>query len=160
VCSSDLNPTLAESTSKVVESAAGTLGLKLNVLHAGTEADFEPTFSTLGQLGVRGLVIAIDSFFTARRLQLARLAKRRGVAAVYQYRDFAEAGGMMAYGGNFEGYRVAGLYTGRILKGQLPAELPFQQITKTELVVNLKTAKTLGLTVPPSLLARADEVIE
>jgi putative tryptophan/tyrosine transport system substrate-binding protein len=106
-------------------------------------------------------VIAADSFFTARREQLGQLALRHRVPAIYQSRDFAEAGGAMSYGGSIaDGFRLVGIYTGRILKGEKPADLPVQQTTKAELIVNLKTAKALGLGVPPSLLARADEVIE
>ena len=113
------------------------------------------------QLKATALEIAIDSFFTARREQLAELALRHRVPAIYQYRDFAAAGGVMSYGGSLtEGYRLVGLYTGRILKGEKPADLPIQQTTKVELIVNLKTAKALGLEVPTPLLARADEVIE
>jgi putative ABC transport system substrate-binding protein len=106
-------------------------------------------------------VIAIDSFFTSRREQLGTLALRHRIPAIYQYRDFAEAGGVMSYGGDLtEPYRLIGLYTGRILKGEKPAELPVQQVTKVELIINLKAANALGLAVPQSLLARADEVIE
>ena len=106
-------------------------------------------------------MIAVDSFFTARREQLGQLALRHRVPAIYQSRDFAEAGGVMSYGGSLaDGFRLVGVYTGRILKGDKPADLPVQQITKVKLIVNLKTAKALGLEVPPTLLARADEVIE
>jgi ABC-type uncharacterized transport system substrate-binding protein len=112
------------------------------------------------QLGASALVIAIDSFFTGRREQLGALALRSGVPAIYQYRDFAAAGGIMSYGGNLEPYHICGLHTARILKGEKPSEMPIQQITKVELVINLQTAKVLGLSVPATLLARADEVIE
>jgi putative tryptophan/tyrosine transport system substrate-binding protein len=112
------------------------------------------------QLKATALVIAIDSFFTGRREQLGALALRHGIPAIYQYRDFAAAGGVMSYGGNQEPYRLVGVYTGRILKGEKPADLPVQQVTKVELIINLKTAKALGLTVPLALLGRADEVIE
>ena len=154
------NPALAESTGKEVEAAAHTLGLDVHILRAGTEEGLETIFATLLQLRVSGLVIAIDSFFTARREKLAELALRHRIPAIYQYRDFAQAGGIMSYGGNFDGYRIAGLYAGRILKGEKPANLPIQEITKTELVINLKVAKSLGLQVPQLLLGRADEVIE
>ena len=158
-----VNPTnlaLVESTTRAVQAAARTRELQLHVLQAGTERDFDTVFSTLAQLRVSALVIAIDSFFTGRREKLAALALRHRIPAVYQYRDFAEAGGVMSYGGTTEPYRLAGLYTGRILKGEKPADLPVQQVTKVELIINLKTAKALGLDVPTGLLVRADEVIE
>ena len=159
-----VNPTntaLTETTTSDVQAAARTLGLQLHILHAGTERDFEKAFATLVQLRASALVIAIDSFFTVRREKLAALALRHGVPAVYQYRDFAAAGGVMSYGGSLvEGYHLVGLYTGRILKGEKPADLPVQQVTKVELVINLIAANALNLTIPPTLLARADEVIE
>jgi putative ABC transport system substrate-binding protein len=115
----------------------------------------------MAQLRASALVIAVDSFFTGRRQQLAALALRHRVPAIYQYRDFAEAGGVLSYGGNLtEGFRLVGLYAGRILKGEKPADLPVQQTTKAELIINLKTAKVLGLNIPLALIARADEVIE
>ena len=155
------NPALAESTVREVQAAARTLALKLHILRASAENDFDTVFATMLQLKATALEIAIDSFFTARREQLAELALRHRVPAIYQYRDFAAAGGVMSYGGSLtEGYRLVGLYTGRILKGEKPADLPIQQTTKVELIVNLKTAKTLGITVPPPLLGRADEIIE
>ena len=159
-----VNPTntaLTETTTSDVQAAARTLGLQLHILHAGTERDFETAFATLVQLRASALVIAINSFFTVRREKLAALALRHGVPAVYQYRDFAAAGGVMSYGGSLmEGYHLVGLYTGRILRGEKPADLPVQQVTKVELVINLIAANALNLTIPPSLLARADEVIE
>ena len=155
------NPAIAESTVREVQDAARRLGLRVHTLHASTERDFDSVFAALVQLRPSGLVIAIDSFFTGRRGQLAALALRHGIPAIYQYRDFAEAGGVMSYGGSLtEPYRLVGLYTGRILKGEKPADLPVQQVTKVELIINLKTAKALGLTIPPSLLQRADQVIE
>ena len=155
------NPKLAESTSHAVRAAAHVLGLQLHIVRASTERDFEPAFATLVQSRARALVIGIDSFFTGRREQLAALALRHRVPAIYQYRDFAAAGGVMSYGGSLtEAFRLVGLYTGRILKGEKPAELPVQQATKVELVVNMKTAKALGLEFPPNLLALADEAIE
>ncbi len=155
------NPVLAGSTVTAAQAAARTLGLQLHIVHASTERDFDPVFATLVQLRASALVIAIDSFFTARREQLAALAVRHRIPAIYQYRDFAAAGGVMSYGGSIvEGYRLAGIYTGRILKGEKPADLPIQQATKVELVVNVKTAKALGLAFPPTLLVLADEVIE
>jgi putative tryptophan/tyrosine transport system substrate-binding protein len=159
-----VNPTntaLTETTTSDVQAAARTLGLQLHILHAGTERDFDTVFATLVQLRASALVIAIDSFFTVRREKLAALALRHRVPAVYQYRDFAAAGGVMSYGGSLvEGYDLVGLYTGRILRGEKPADLPVQQVTKVELVINLIAANELNLTIPPSLLARADEVIE
>jgi putative ABC transport system substrate-binding protein len=154
------NPALAESTAKATQDAARILGLNLHILRAGAESEFDALFSSLNRLRASGLVIAIDSFFTGRRERLAELALRYGIPAIYQYRDFAAAGGAMSYGGTLNGYNVAGLYTGRILKGEKPADLPVQQLTRTELVINLKTAKALGLEFPRLLLARADEVIE
>jgi putative tryptophan/tyrosine transport system substrate-binding protein len=159
-----VNPTntaLTESTTRDVQAAAHTLGLQLHVLHAGSEGDFDAVFSSLIELRASALVIAVDSYFTVRREQLAGLALRHGMPAVYQYRDFAAAGGVMSYGGSLaEGYHLAGLYTGRIIKGEKPANLPVHQVTRVELVINLKTAKALGLVPSPSLLGRADEVIE
>jgi putative ABC transport system substrate-binding protein len=154
------NPVLADSTAKAAQDAARILGLNLHILRAGAESEFDAVFSSLDQLRASGLVIAIDSFFTGRREHLAQLALRHQIPAIYQYRDFAAAGGAMSYGGSLNGYHTAGLYTGRILKGEKPADLPVQQLTKTELVVNLKTAKALNLEFPRLLLARADEVIE
>jgi ABC-type uncharacterized transport system substrate-binding protein len=155
------NPALAESTVKDVQATARTLGLQLHILHASTERDFDTVFATLVELRASALVIAIDSFFTARREKLAALALRHGISAIYQYRDFAAAGGVMSYGDSLTAaYRLVGVYTGRILKGEKPADLPVQQSMKAELVINLKTAKGLGLDVPATLLARADEVIE
>ena len=155
------NPALMEATTKEANAAARTLGVELHVLQAGTEREFDTVFTRMSQLRASGLVIAVDSFFTSRREQLAGLALRHRVPAIYQSRDFAAAGGVMSYGGSLaDGFRLVGHYTGRILKGEKPAELPVQQATKAELIVNLKAAKALGLTVPPALLARADEVIE
>jgi putative ABC transport system substrate-binding protein len=150
------NPVLAQSTAKELQDAARTLGLRLHILQAGSERDFDSVFATLNQLRVSGLVIAIDSFFTGRREELGALALRHGIAAIYQYRDFAAAGGVISYGGSgTEPYRLVGVYTGRILKGEKPADL-----TRVELVINMKTAKALGLAVPSKLLALADELID
>jgi putative tryptophan/tyrosine transport system substrate-binding protein len=155
------NPALMGSTTREAEAAARVLGVELHVLHARTEGDFDAIFARLAQLRASGLVIAVDSFFTARREQLAGLAFSHRMPAIYQTRDFSVAGGVMSYGGSVaDGFRLVGLYTGRILKGEQPADLPFLQVAKVELIVNLKTVKTLGLTVPLSLLGRADEVIE
>jgi putative ABC transport system substrate-binding protein len=137
------------------------MGLKLNILHASVEGDFDTAFASLVQLRAGGLVIGADAFFVSRSEQLAALSVRHAVPTIFQYRRFAAAGGLMSYGGDLtEPYRLVGIYTGRILKGEKPADLPVQQATKVELIVNLKTAKALGLTVPMSLLGRADEVIE
>jgi putative tryptophan/tyrosine transport system substrate-binding protein len=158
-----LNPTnaVAEAQSKDLEAAARTLGLKLHVLHASTEREFEPAFAALTQLQAGGLVIGTDGFLVSRSEQLAALTVRHAVPTIFQYRAFVEAGGLMSYGGSVtDSYRLSGLYTGRILKGEKAADLPVQQATKVELIINLKTAKALGLTVPLPLLGRADEVIE
>jgi putative ABC transport system substrate-binding protein len=155
------NPTLMAATVREAEAAARTLGVELQILHARTESEFDAVFARLNQMQASGLVIAVDSFFTARREQLAELALRHRIPAVYQSRDFAEAGGVMSYGGSLaEGFRLVGVYTGRVLKGEKPADLPVLQVTKVELIVNLKIAKRFGLTVPLSLLGRADVVIE
>jgi len=158
-----INPThpAAETLSRDLQAAARTLGLELHILHASTEHDFDAVFATLAQVRAGALVIGADAFFVSRSEQLAALAVRHAVPAVFQYRPFAAAGGLMSYGGNVtEPYRQVGIYTGRILKGEKPADLPVQQSTKVELIINLKTAKALGLTIPLPLLGRADEVIE
>ena len=155
------SPNLAESTTKDLQEAARTLGLQLHVLHASTERDFDTVFATLVRLRAGALVIGTDAFFDSRREQLAALAVRYAVPAIYATRGFALAGGLMSYGGSYtDAFRQVGVYTGRILKGEKPAELPVVRSTKVELFINLKTAKALGLTVPLSLLGRADEVIE
>jgi putative ABC transport system substrate-binding protein len=158
-----LNPTNpnAETLSKGFQAAAGVLGVQLHVLHAGTERDFDTVFATLAQQRGGALVIAPDVFFSNQMEQLAALALRHAVPAIFQSPAFAAAGGLMSYGGSLtDTYRQAGIYTGRILKGEKPADLPVQQATKVELVINLKTAKALGLVVPLSLIGRADKVIE
>jgi putative tryptophan/tyrosine transport system substrate-binding protein len=147
-------------TTKDLQAAADARGLQLHVLNASTEADFQAVFAKVVELGAN-LVIANEIFFGSRSEQLAAFAVRNAVPAVHQSPDFARAGGLMSYGGSIrESHSQAGIYTGRILKGEKPADLPVQQVTKVELVINLKTAKALGLTVPSALLARADEVIE
>jgi len=155
------NPVLMEATTKETQAAADTLGVELHVLQARTEREFDGIFVRLSEVRAGGLVIAVDSFFTARREQLGQLALRNRVPAIYQSRAFAEAGGVMSYGGSLaDGFLLVGLYTGRILKGDKPADLPVQQTTKAELIINLKTAKALGISVPLPLSGRADEVIE
>jgi putative tryptophan/tyrosine transport system substrate-binding protein len=155
------NRTIAEPLTRDAQAAARNLGLKLHVLHASSERDIDDAFATLAQLRADALIIGSDLFFTTRSKQLAELTARHAVPAIYHYRGFATAGGLMSYGGSVpEAFRLAGVYTGRILKGEKPADLPVQQATKVELILNLKTAKALGLTVPMSLLGRADEIIE
>jgi putative ABC transport system substrate-binding protein len=155
------SPTNAERLSTVTQTAARTLGLQLQVLHASTERDFDTVFASLVQMPAAALVIGSDAFFLSRSEQLAALTVRHAVPTIFAYRDFAVAGGLMSYGGSLtDAYRQVGVYTGRILKGDKPPELPVQQSTKVELFINLKTAKALGLTVPLTLLGRADEVIE
>jgi putative ABC transport system substrate-binding protein len=159
-----VNPTstvLAETTTKELETAARTLGLEFHVLHASSEREIEAAFATLVQLRAGALVIGADALFNSRSEQLAALTVRHRVPAIYQFREFVSTGGLMAYGSTvLDTYRPLGIYTGRILKGETPAELPVQQATKVELVINMKTAKALGLDLPASVLARADEVIE
>jgi putative tryptophan/tyrosine transport system substrate-binding protein len=151
----------AESLSRDVEAAARSLGQQLHVLHASTERDFETVFARLAELRAGALMIGTDGFFVDRSEQLGALTVRHAVPTIFQYREFAAAGGLMSYGGSrTEPFRQAGVYTGRILKGDKPADLPIMQSTKAELIINLRTAKALGLTVPLSLLGRADEVIE
>ena len=155
------NPTLAEPITRNLQEASRTLGLKLHVLHASTEREIEMAFATLLQLRAGALVIGSDPFLNIQSEQLAALALRQALPAIFQYRQFAAAGGLASYGGSIaDAYRTAGVYTGRILKGEKPADLPVQQSTKVELIINLKTAKALGLTVSLPLLGRADEVIE
>jgi putative ABC transport system substrate-binding protein len=156
------NPTVAETQSKRLQAAARTLGLKLHVLYASAERDFGSVFASMVQLGAGGLVIgAADPLFIGRSEQLATLALRHALPAIFQYREFAAAGGLMSYGASITDlYRRAGIHVGKILNGAKPADLPVQQSTKFELVINLKTAKALGLTVPLTLQASADEVIE
>jgi putative ABC transport system substrate-binding protein len=143
------------------QEAARAKGMQLRVLKAGTEREVETAFTSLAQSQSDALVIGGDPFLSTRRDQLVALASRDSVPAIYLWREFPEAGGLLSYGPSIpDAYRVMGTYAGRILKGEKAANLPVQQPTRFELVVNLKTAKALGLTVPPSILARADEVIE
>jgi len=155
------NPGLAESLSRDLQAAARTLWLQLHVLHSSTDHDIDTIFATLVQLRAGGLVIGNDAFFVNQIKQLAALTVRHAVPAIFQTHGFAAAGGLMSYGTSLTDlFRQVGVYTGRILKGEKPTDLPVQQATKVELIINLTTAKALGLTVPPTLLARADEVIE
>jgi putative ABC transport system substrate-binding protein len=158
-----VNPTspLSETLSRNAQAAARTLGLQLHVLHASTEQDFDKVFADLVQLRAGALVIGADVLFTNRSDQLAALMLRHAVPAIYSTREFAVAGGLMSYGPSIaDSWRLMGIYAGRILKGEKPADLPVQQVTKIELVINLKIAKALGLNVPNTLIGRADEVIE
>jgi ABC-type uncharacterized transport system substrate-binding protein len=151
----------AEPERKDVEEAGRTIGQQIVVVNASSERDFDAAFATLIQQRAGGLLVAGDPFLLIRRDQLVALADRYALPTMYQYREFATAGGLMSYGTDIAGaYHQAGEYTGRILKGAKPADLPIFQQTNLELVINLKTAKTLGLTIPPSLLVLADEVIE
>ena len=152
---------LAQAQTREVLSAARNLGLELHVLNAASERDFDAVFSDIKRLRVGGLVIGAGSVFTSGINKLAALTVRHAVPAIYLYREFPAAGGLMSYASDvLDSYRLAGVYTGKVLKGENPAELPVVQAAKFELVINLKTAKALGLTVPMSLLGRADEVIE
>jgi putative ABC transport system substrate-binding protein len=152
---------VAATVARSVQAAASTLGLELHVLHASADRDFDAMFTTLARLGAGGLVISTDSFFNSRGEQLGILSAHHRVPAIAQYREFVAAGGLACYGGSVTDlWRLAGAYVGRILKGERPADLPVQQSTKAELIINLKTAKAIGVTVPTALLVRADEVIE
>jgi putative tryptophan/tyrosine transport system substrate-binding protein len=154
-------PTIAKATASEVLVAARTFGLEVHVLNASSESDFDEVFSKLVQLKASALIISGGPFFVSHREQLAALTLRHAVPAVFPYREFAAAGGLLTYGSDIaDSYRLAGIYTGRILKGDKPAELPVQQAAKVELSINLKTAKTLGITVPNTLIGRADEVFE
>jgi putative tryptophan/tyrosine transport system substrate-binding protein len=158
---SPADPALVSRQPSDFLSAAHALGVELHVLNASTDRDFDAVFAKLNQLRVGGLAIGTDAFFNSRSEQLAALTVHHAVPAVYRGREFAAAGGLLSYGASLtEAYRLAGIYTGRIVKGDRPADLPVQQSTKVELIINLKTAKALGLAVPLPLLGRADEVIE
>ena len=155
------NPVLAETQSRILRAAARTLGLELHILSGSTDRDFDAAFASLSQLRAVGLVIGADAFFNSRGELLAALAVRHAVPTISPYREFAEAGGLMSYGGGIaDASRQVGVYTGRILKGEKPSDLPIQFPVKYEMAVNLKTAAALGLTMPFSIIARADEVIE
>ncbi|MGB8577494.1 MAG: ABC transporter substrate-binding protein, partial [Pseudolabrys sp.] len=153
------NP-FAETVKRDSQAAALKLGLQLNVLHASTEAELDDAFTTFRQTQAGALILGTDAFFNSHLEQVAALAIRNSVLAIYEYHQFVAAGGLASYGGSIiESYRLAGVYTGRILKGEKPADLPVQQATKVELIINLETAKALGITVPQSVQSRADEVI-
>jgi ABC-type uncharacterized transport system substrate-binding protein len=150
-----------ETNTKELQAAARTLGLELHVLNASTERDFDGVFAKLTQLRAGGLVIGQDPFFTVQREHLAALTVRHAVPAIFYGREFVAAGGLLSYGADVaDAYRLTGNYTGRVLKGEKPADLPVQQVTKVEMYINLKTAKAPGVNVPNTLIGRADEVIE
>jgi putative ABC transport system substrate-binding protein len=154
------NPTV-DRIIRDVQEAARTKVVQLSILKASTESEIDTAFASLIQLQAGGLLVSTDPFFNTRREKLVALSARFAVPAIYEWREFAELGGLISYGPSLTGlWRQVGVYAGRILKGEKPADLPVQQPATFELVVNLKTAKALGLTVPPSILARADEVIE
>ena len=158
-----VNPTdpRTETQTRDMQEAAHALGLQIHVLNASTEGEIDSAFAILSQLRVGALLVGTSNLFTRRREQLAALAARQGVPAIYQYREYAAAGGLISYGTSItDAYRQAGIYTCRVLKGEKPADMPVMRPTKFELVINLKTAKTLGLSIPSGVLAIADEVIE
>jgi putative tryptophan/tyrosine transport system substrate-binding protein len=151
----------AESQWRDMEAAAHALGLQMHLVRAKSESDFDGVFVTITQLRTGGLVIGADGVFVSRSQELAGLAFRHRVPAIFQFREFAAAGGLVSYGGSLsDAYRQVGIYTGRVLNGEKPADLPVQQTTKVEMIINLATARALGITVPLPLLGRADEVIE
>lgn len=151
----------AQTELKELEAAASSIGVRLHVLNAATDSEIQARLSEFAQTGASGLIIHGDPYFNSRSEQIATIALRYGVATIYQFPEFTSAGGLISYGSNLsDAYRLAGAYTGRVLKGEKPGDLPVQQSTKLELIVNLRVAKALGIDVPPTLLARADEVIE
>jgi len=158
-----LNPNSAGAQPQLedVEKAARAIDQQMRILRASGERDFETAFAAMVQMRIGALIVGADPFFSSRRDQLVALAARDRIPAIYEWREFAEAGGLMSYGSDLaDGYRQVGLYAGRILKGEKPADLPVEQATKIEFVINLKTAEPLGLTAPATLRAFANEVIE
>ena len=156
-----INSRARDPEGRSLQQAARTLGLQLDIFHAGTEQEIESAFNALARLPARGLMIGPDPFFTDQIKKFAALSSRHAIPAIYDFRDFAAAGGLMSYGASItEAYKLAGTYTARILRGEKPADLPFQQSTKVELTINLKAAKALGINFPLTLLGRADEVFE
>ena len=155
------NPTNADTLSRELHAAARIRGVEFHVLSAAPDSDLDAVFATLRQLRAGALVIGSDPFFNSRPQQLVTLAVRHAVPTIYPFREYAMAGGLVSYGDSVtDAFRLAGVYAGRILKGEKPADLPVQQSTKVELIINMKTAKALGITVPLSLRVRADELIE
>jgi putative tryptophan/tyrosine transport system substrate-binding protein len=158
-----VNPTnrYTETETRLLQDGARSLGLQLHVLRASTVSDIDAVFGTLAELRVGALLVSADLFFLSRREQLVALAAQHALPAMYAWREYGVAGGLMSYGPSlFDGYRLVGVYIGKIFKGAKPADLPVEQSTKVEFLINLKTAKTLGLTFPITLSGRADEVIE
>lgn len=155
------DPARAETILREMQGAAQTLGLRLHVLNAGTDRDLDAVFASFTKFGSGGLVIGGEPFFNSRSKQLGALSLRYAVPTIYQLRSFAAAGGLVSYGGSLtDSYRLVGVYTGRVLKGEKPGDLPVQRATTVEMIINLKTAKALGLSIPLDLIGRADEVIE
>jgi putative tryptophan/tyrosine transport system substrate-binding protein len=158
-----VNPssTSAEIESKEAQLAATALGIELHMLDVDPRVDLDGIFATVAKLGARALVVSGEASFVSQRDRLVTLSARHAIPTSYAWREFVTAGGLMSYGTSLsESYRQAGIYVGRVLKGENPSDLPVVQPSKFELIINLKTAKALGITVPPALLARADEVIE
>jgi putative tryptophan/tyrosine transport system substrate-binding protein len=155
------NPVFAETETREMQVAARALGVRLLLVNASRISEFETAFAHLGQQRADALLVSGDGFLHTHRAEIVALAERHAVPAIYSMREYVADGGLMSYGTNYpSAWRQAGVYTGRILKGEKPADLPMQQVTKIELVINLKTAKALGVTFPLPLLGRADEVIE